>query len=92
MISGNLLFGSPYLSKAQQPQEQRYTHSYQCVQYFRESKGQCYMYGCHCLGLLTCEQTLMYAIAHGGLQGRREIKSLHWKLTAGEKSLAARGN
>ena len=39
------------------------THSYQCVQHFPVSKQ---WYGCQRLGFLTCAQTLMHAIAHGG--------------------------
>ena len=39
------------------------THSYQCVRHFPVSK-QCY--GCQSLGLFTCTQMLMHAIAHGG--------------------------
>ena len=41
------------------------THSYQSVhvQRFRVSTQ---WYGCQCLGLLTCTQMLMHAIAHGG--------------------------
>ena len=47
----SLKFGSPYLSKAQQPQEQSYPFlpvraEYSCVQTM--------VYGCQCLGLLTC--------------------------------------
>ena len=40
-------------------------------------------------GSLTCTQMLMHAIAHGVTD---TYKSLHWKLTLGEKSLAAPGN
>ena len=39
------------------------THSYQCVQNFCVSKQ---WHGCQCLGFLTCAQTLMHVIAHGG--------------------------
>ena len=39
---------------------------------------------------LTCTQMLMHAIAHGGV--RTPWESLHWKLTLGEKSLAAQRN
>ena len=38
-------------------------------------------------GSLTCTQMLMHAIVHGGVRTLKE--SLHWKLTLGEKSLAA---
>ena len=41
-------------------------------------------------GYLPCAQTLMHAIAHRGARTPQE--SLHWKLTLGEKSLAAPGN
>ena len=47
-------FWSPCLGMALQLQEQRYTHSYHCVQYFRVFKQ---WYGCQCLGFLNC--TLM---------------------------------
>ena len=43
--------------------ESRAAHSCQRVQYFRLSKQRCI---CKCLGFLTCAQTLMHAIAHGG--------------------------
>ena len=51
-------------------QEQRYTHSYQCRQYFRVSKNG--IYGRQCLGFLTCVHMLMHAIAHGGA-ARKDI-------------------
>ena len=38
-------------------------------------------------GSWTCAQMLMHTTAHGGVQTPQE--SLHWKLTLGEKSLAA---
>ena len=38
------------------------THACQCVQYFRVQT----MVWCRCLGLLTCAQMSMHAIAHGG--------------------------
>ena len=41
-------------------------------------------------GSLTCTQMLKNANAHGRV--RTPWKSLHWKLTLGEKSLAAPGN
>ena len=54
---------SPYPSKAHQPQEQRYpflpvTEVCRCVQTM--------VYGCQCLGFLTCAQMLIDAIARGG--------------------------
>ena len=39
------------------------THSCQCLPYFHVSKQCCC---CQRLGILTCAQTLMHAIAHGG--------------------------
>ena len=39
---------------------------------------------------LMCAQIWMRAIVHGGVQ--TPFESLHWKLTLGEKSLAAPGN
>ena len=56
-------FGSPCPDKAEQPQEQLYTHFYQCVQGFRVSKQ---WFRCQCLGFFTCTQMLMRAIAHVG--------------------------
>ena len=57
------------------------TYSYQCVQCFCVAKQR---YGCQCLGFLRCAQMslLMHSVHH---------KSLHWKSTPGEKSLAAPG-
>ena len=56
-------FRSPYLGKAQQPQEQRYPFLSVCAVFFHVSR-QCYC--CQRLGFLTCTQTLMHAITHGG--------------------------
>ena len=39
------------------------SHSYLCVQYFRVSEQ---LYDCQCLGLLTCADMLIHAIAQGG--------------------------
>ena len=47
-------FWSPCLGMALQLQEQRYTHSYHCVQYFFVFEQ---WYGCQCLGFFNC--TLM---------------------------------
>ena len=41
-------------------------------------------------GSVTCAQMLMPVIAHKGV--RTPLESLHWKLTLGEKALAAPGN
>ena len=52
-------FGSLYLGKAQQPQEQRYKiHLYQCVQYLRVSR-----HVWQRLGFVMCAQMLVHAIA-----------------------------
>ena len=63
--------------KAQQPQKQCYP--FLSVWYFPASKQ---WYGCQCWGFVTHAQMLMRVMAH---------KGLHWKLTRGEKSLAASG-
>ena len=55
-------FGSPYLGKAQQPQELRYPFLSVCV-VLPCVRQWC---GWQCLRFLTCTQTLMHAIAHGG--------------------------
>ena len=71
------------------------THSYQCVQYYCVSKQ---WYGCQRLGFLTCAQMLIHAMAHWGCVDTDctlglcgHCKSLHWKWTLEEKSLAAPG-
>ena len=55
------------------------TQSYQCVQCFRVSK---LGYGRQCLGLLTCAQMSMHAVAHGGSM------DIVGESALGEKSLA----
>lgn len=81
----------------QQPQQQRYsflpvhavvswTYVYVGPWYFLVSTQ---WYGCQCRGFLTCTHILMSCNCTQGLYGHR--KSLHWKFTLGEKSLAAPG-
>ena len=61
-------FRSPYLGKAHQLQEQRYTHSYQCVQYLCVSKQ---WYGCQSLVFLPCARCWCMRL-HTGLYGHRK--------------------
>ena len=61
-------------------------HSYHFVQYFRGSKQ---WYGCQSLGFLSCAQTLMHAIAHGGCTDT--IRESALKLTLEENRLLHRG-
>ena len=56
-------FGSSYLGKATAAARTALPISYQCVQYFPVSKQ---WRDCQCLGVLTCAQMLMHAIAHEG--------------------------
>ena len=77
---------SPYPGKAHQPQEQRYPFLpvigvCRCVQTM--------VYGCQCLGFLTCAQMLIDEIAHGGCPDTGGEFAL--KLTLGEHSLPPRG-
>ena len=77
---------SPYPGKAHQPQEQRYpflpvTGVCRCVQTM--------VYGCQCLGFLTCAQMLIDAIALGGCPDTGGEFAL--KLTLGENSFQHRG-
>ena len=76
---------SPYPGKAHQPQEQRYpflpvTGVCRCVQTM--------VYGCQCLGFLTCAQMLTDAIAREGCPDTGGEFAL--KLTLGENSLPPR--
>ena len=87
-------FGSLYLGKAQQPQEQRYPFLSVCVQCFRVSKQ---WYGCQIWDLGIWDWDWDFGIRNvrtrliaGAVYGNSE--SLHWKLTLGEKSLVAPGN
>ena len=59
-------FGSPYLGKASTAAARAALpiHTSVCV-YFRQCV-QTMLYGCQCLGFLTCAQMLMREIAHGG--------------------------
>ena len=73
-------FGSPYLGKAQQPQEQRYPFLVVC-----QNNGM----AANVWDLVTCAQMLMHEIAHGGDVPTPPESAL--ELTLGEKSLAAPG-
>ena len=72
------IFGSPYLGKAQQLQEQRLYP----VQYFRVSKQ---WHGCQGLGLLTCAQMLMHVIAHGSFGTQGTVTESALKVDSGRK-------
>ena len=72
-------FGSRYLGKAQQPQEQRYPFLSACV---RACVRACVCV-CVCsisVGFLTCAQMMMHAIAHGGcMESVRESALQVWE-------------
>ena len=53
---------SPYLGKAQQPQEQRYLFLLGCAVFLCPDNGT----AASAWDFLTCAQMLMHAIAHGG--------------------------
>ena len=83
-LTGN--FGSSYLCKAQQPQEQRYPFlsvfaAFSCVQT---------MTWLPVFGIFNVRTRFRCMRLHTGA-GWTSYKSLHWKLTLGEKSLAASG-
>ena len=79
-------FGSPYLGKAQQPQEQRYPFLPVCAVF---SRVQTMVYGCQCLAFNVRTDVDAYDCTQGMYEHRES--SLHWQLTLGEKDYAAPG-
>ena len=76
-----------YLGMATNSHKSSATHSYQCVLCFQVCKQ---WFGCQCLEFVTGTWILMqYVIAYWGCTN---TKSLLWKLTLGEKYIAAPGN